>query len=64
MDNYEKIWIWFRPETLEVLDHIRAENQLATIDGAIIWLIYRWAEENLSESGEGDRAISPKCHFG
>lgn len=41
-DGHQKISIWFRPETVEILQRIQQTNRLGVLEDALDWLIQGW----------------------
>lgn len=64
-DGYRKISIWFRPETVGILQHIQKVNHLGVLEDAIDYLIQGWQiNQHQQFSWEFNQCRRPKFWFG
>jgi len=64
-DGYRKISIWFRPETVKILQHIQKINHLGVLEDAIDWLIQGWQiNQHQQFSWKFNQCRRPKFWFG
>lgn len=64
-DEYCKISIWFRLETVEILQRIQQANHLGVLEDAIDWLIQGWQiNQHQQFSWEFNQCRRPKYWFG
>lgn len=64
-DGHCRISIWFRPETIEILKHIKKANNLGVIEDLIDWLIQGWRINQRQQfSWEFNQCRRPNYWFG